>query len=567
MRQATAANNDPQRGFSTHTLLPILQLLGIYKSLSTSPSKNMVIQALEHLLIKNIILPARASFISSKSWKKAAGEDQSSLTSELLLRPLAETQNEKSGEFSLVNRADLMTSAIPLLFSVAIHSLPRVTPKQRSIEDSWLRHLFSQLEQCTSNLVSQIDPTLLTPQYTSILNRMLREALDHKVRLDDSTCGVVLARVLSISDEASDTPDTTLYWTLIGLCLEIDANSFVTPSSADKSSDGNPDVVPNKNLASLLSRITESDGKSTPYSDNNYNAKLLKVVLPLAEAFANARDLTAFLFHWEEQLTICQQSRPRVTPNYGLPKIIWEDEKLLLLVGRLTESSLTTGQIEQVFQNIHTTFSPPAQVASKDHFRFMANSVILDCVVSGLAEDSVLSQLVETVRSLYVSILGIVSSASNLPGEQSWRLWRILTTLNERWPLLQPSIACREAERFAMDKAVELVHHSVSAEATNVGQLYLQALHAFSYILSVESVQGVKTDRPQTKADRATSVIETILNYRQSLCDSMSLGLIDYPVSTQFVAQWDMQNERMLSVDVLLVGYIAQIITFPTVFR
>ena len=348
--------------------------------------------------------------------------------------------------------------------------------------------------------------------------------------------------------------------------MEIDANSFVTSSSVDKSSDGNPDV-PNKNLASLLTRITETDGKSTPYSEMNYNAKLLRVVLPLAETFANARDLMAFLFHWEEQLTIFHQRRSGVTPHFGLSKSVWEDERLILLVGRLIMSSPITGQVEQVFQKMYTNLVPSQSVASKDHSRCTADWVILDCIVNGLAEESTSGQLVEAIHAVYLSVLGIVSSASNWPAEHSWRLWRILTTLNERWPLLQTSIKCKEAKRLAMDEAVELITHSVSAKATKVGQVYLKELYAFSFILSGASVQGINTDTYQPEADRAASVIEIILNCRQSMCDSISLGLIEHPVSTQLNAQWNMQNERIISVDVLLVGYIAQIITFPTVFR
>lgn len=394
---------------------------------------------------------------------------------------------------------------------------------------------------------------------------MLREALDHKVRLDDSVSGLILARVLSISNEEFDSADSPLYWTLIGLCLEIDANFFVTSSAVEKSGDGNTDVVvPNKNLAALLSRVTETDGMSTPYSDINYNAKLSKVVLPLAEAFASARDLTAFLFLWEEQLTICQQRRAGVTPKSSLRKLIWEDERLLLLGSRLIESSLTIGQIEQVLQRIYTKLPPSAPVASRTHSESMADLVILDCVVRGMATADALSQI---AQSLYVSILGIVSSTSNGPAAPSWRLWRILTTFNERWPVLQLSISCREAERLALHEAVELLNHSVSAEATDVGQVYVQELHAFSFILSAASTRGFRTDGPGPEADRAASVIETILNYRQSLCDSVSLGLMGDPVSSQFTAQWNMQSETIISVDVLLVGCIAQIITFPTVFR
>ena len=525
------------------------------------------IQLLEHLLVQNVILPARASFISSKSWKKEVGEDRSPLTADfLLLCPLIETSNAISRELTLISNVDLVTSVIPLLFSVAIRSLPRVTPKQRSIEDSWLRHLFGKLEHCASELVSQSTPNLQSSQYISILDRMLRDALAHKVRLDDSTCGVIISRVLSRSDGEFNPPDNPHYWTLIGLCLEIDPDIFVTAHSIDKSSGGNRNV-PNQNLASLLSRITGNNGQSTPYSDANYNAKLLKVALPLAGAFANSRDLTTFLFHWEEQLTICQQRRPEFTANSGLAKNIWEDERLISLVGRLIDSSLTISQIEQILQKKNTSITSPASVATEDLSKSFTDALIIDCVVNGLTKESTLSQLVATVHSLYLSILGIVLSASNWPAEQSWRLWRTLTALNERWPLLKTSINRCEAERLALNEALELVNLSLSTEATFVGQVYPRELHAFSFILSLASVQRIKPDTPQPEVDRTTSVIEAILNCWQSLYDSMSLGPIQHPVSTQFIGHLDKQSERFISVNILLVGYIAQIITFPSILR
>ncbi|MCJ1462635.1 hypothetical protein MMC07_001237 [Pseudocyphellaria aurata] len=545
------------RVFSTYALLPILQNLRVYESLSSSsPREFTIIQALEHLLVQYIILPARASFTKSKSWNSAAREDQASLTAEILLRPLAGTSDAKSRESSLVNSADLVTSAIPLLFRIAIHSLSRITSKHRSIEDSWLRHLFSQLEHCTSKSVLQL------PHYISILIRMLRDALDHKVRLDDLVCAVVLPKVLNNSEGGFDTPDAPLYWTLIGLCLEIDANFFLT--SVNENSQGNSGVTPNKNLASLLSQITETDGKMTPYGDIN-TAKLSKIVLPLAQAFAHARDLAAFLFIWEQQLTVCQQQRSVTTSNSVLPRSVWEDEKLILFVGHLIESSLTAGQIELVFQKIHTCFTSLESAGSTDRSNSLADLVILDSLVSGLAKESILSQLIVTVRPLYLCILGIVSDASNWPARQLWRFWRILTTFKERWPQLQGSITCKEAERLATDRAQELVHHSLSAEATNMGQVYLRKLYAFSFILSHASVQDIETDTTRSITDRATSVIETILSYRQSLCDNMSLGLIEYPMSTELVAQWDTQDDKISSVEVLLVGYICQIVTLPCV--
>ena len=558
-------DEDLQQAFSIHCLMPVLRFLSIWKSFSASFPRNETInKALENLLVDNIILPARGSFLNPKSWGKSESEAKSSLSAESLLSPLGELPNTRFEELSLPKYTDLAIPTISLLYSVAIESLPRVTPKQRSLEDSWLRYLFHQLEQCASRFCTQLKSSLHSKTYISTLNWMLSKAVDHKVRLGDSRFEPLINQIMSISDEDFDAPGTPIHWTFMSLSLKTDPNIF---TSVNKNVDGNSDLAPNTHFASLVSRVTNTGWKKSSYNNVNYNAKLSTILLPLAQAFANARDLMTFISHWQEQLTICQQRRHRMrssAPESYLVKIVWEDEKLLLFVGNLIESSLTTGQINSMFEKVHANLTPSSSITSNDYSGSVGSLIILDCIVSGLSKESILNQLVETARSVYFSVVKIVSSTSIWPIEHTWRWWRILATLNNRWSIPQYSKATEEAEEYAKSKAVESIREALSEEARHVAQDFTKELHAFSFLLSSSYVHVNKPDVSQTKNSTIISVIETILDRKQALSDSIGLKMSE---SRALLVQWDGQNETVTSVDILFIGCIARILLSPSVLR
>lgn len=555
-----------QRVFSVHCLVPVLQFLSIRKGVSPSfPENETIIRALEKLLINNVVLPARGSFLSSKSWKKTESEAQSSLSVASLLAPLGEKKNMRIGGTPLLNKADSAIRTISLLFSAAIESLPRVTPKQRSLEDSWLRYLFHQLEQCASSLCAESTSSLQSETYFSTLNLMLYKAVDYKVRLGDSRFEPILDRVLSMSDEEFDAPDTPIYWTLTSLCLEIDPNIFTSSSSIDKSGGGNPNLLPSKHFASLVSRVTNTGWKTSSHSKVNYNFKLSTILLSLAQAFANARDLMTFIFHWQEQLTICQQHRHHLrlsSPDSQLVTNVWEDEKLLSFVGNVIEPSLTTGQIDFMFKKVHANLAPPALMASKDYSASVSSLIILDCIISGLSRESSLDQLAETARSAYFSVSNIVSNMSGWPVEHTWRLWRILATFNNRWSIPQYSKATEQAEQHAIFKAAESMREGMSAETRHVAQDFAKELHAFSFLLSTSCLRVNSPDVSRTKTLPVISVIKTMLDRKQTYFESIGSKMNG---SRMFTVQWNGQNETVTSVDILLIGCIARILMLPSV--
>lgn len=508
------------------------------------------------LLVNNIILPARASYFAAQNRKKTEVEAETSLSVETLLAPLAKVSNVNIRVASVRNVQDLSIPAIPLLFSVAVQSLPRNTPRQRSLDDPWLRHLFSQLRN-----ISFSNNMLQHKQHISILNWMLREAHKHRVRIDSTMLEAILAQLMNIANEDFNSLDAPTYWALINLCLRIDGNVFISSSSADHTRNDIP--APNRYLNFLLLQLSGGSWKSSPRSDPNYHFKMMHVIQPLVKAYTNARDLTTFISHWREQIILCKQQQNTLAVDvsgYCNSETIWEDEELVSQVGRMAETSLTTAQISDLLRNISAKL-PATHADIQWDFTSTADLVILESILRGLSKQSNLDHLTGHAHSIYLSI------SSMLPGwggDHRWRSWRILSIFNERWSLPRHSEAAKQADRLAMIKAEDSISRAISAGVEDVGTDFVTELHAFSFMLKRGPVLRVKSE---LDIHHISSAIQAILNSRKSAFDHVRLKVDRSRTPPEFSASWNAQNATVKSVDVLVIGCIAQILTSPAILR
>lgn len=541
-------------------MVPTLRFIRIYRVVPHSSSKKEEIcKALEQLLVNNIILPARALYYAGQNGKKTEIEAGSSLSVEALLAPLANVSNVNIGSASVQNSQDLSIPAIPLLFSVAVQSLPRNTPRQRSLDDPWLRYLFGQLRN-----ISYSNTMLQHKQHTSNLNWMLRGALNHKVRLDSTILEAILAQVMNNANEDFNSPDAPTCWALINLCLRIDANVFISSSSADRSRNDIP--VPNRYLNFLLLQLSSDSWKSSPQSDPNYNFKMVHIIQPLAKAYTNTRDLTTFISHWREQMELCKQQQDMLAvgvPRYFNSQTIWEDEELILQVGLMVKASLTTAQISDLLQDISAKLLITHAALQCDS-RSAADLVILESIISGVSKESNLDHLTGDAHSIYLSISSLLSGKSGWAGDHTWRLWRILSIFNERWSLPRQSEAAEQAERLAMIKAADSISYAIRARAEDVGTGFATELHAFSFMLKRGPVRSGKSELDN---HHISSVIQAILNSRKSACDRMRSTVDWSRTPPEFSASWNAQNDTIISVDMLVIGCIAQVLTSPAILR
>lgn len=546
--------------FSAHCMVPTLRFIGIYRVVPYSSSKKEEIsKALEQLLVYHVISPVRDSYLAAKNLKKTEIEAESSLSVEALLAPLAKVSNIGIGSTSVRNVQNLSIPAIPLLFSVAVQSLPRNTPRQRSLDYPWLQYLFGQLGN-----ISYSNNMLQHKHHISNLNWMLREALNHRVRLDNTTLEAVLAQVMNIANEDFNSPDASTCWTLINLCLQIDTNVFISSSSADRSRNDIP--VPNRYLDFLFLQLSSGSWNSSPKIDPNYTVKMVKVIQPLAKAYTDTRDLTTFIAHWREQIILCKKQQNTLAvdvPRYRNSVTIWEDEELILLVGRMAEYSLTTAQINGLLQKISAKL-PRTNEAIKWDSRLTADLVILESIISGLSRGSNLDHLTRDAHSIYLSISNAITGNPDWAGDDGWRLWRILSIFNERWSLPRHSEAAEQAQRLLMTQAADSISYAIRAGPKGVGRNFATELHAFSFMLKECSVRSGKSE---LDTHHISSSIQAILNSRQSAYDYMRLNVDWSRTPPEFSATWNAQNDTINSVDILVIGCIANILTSPAILR
>jgi nucleolar pre-ribosomal-associated protein 2 len=149
--------------------------------------------------------------------------------------------------------------------------------------------------------------------------------LEHEVKPD-------LGILWSVTSECglhSEGTDEEIIATLISL----DGHIFTLPSTEER------DI-----LKELFSRITTlSTTTEWPVVADTYVDRIL---VPMMDHFAKARDLTGFIRHWYEQLVAFDALLSERKPKDELPHLgAWEDDALLKKLKGVMEASLTSEQI------------------------------------------------------------------------------------------------------------------------------------------------------------------------------------------------------------------------------
>ena len=481
------------------------------------------------------------------------------------LDPLSKMNRFTSREYLKRQSNDVALLPIPLLFDIAIRCLPRVTPMQRSLEDSWLQDLFSKLVRYASAEIASPPPDLGSEQYTLNLIQMLQKISDHKIRLATSKLETVLAAVVKNVENERDTP---AHWDLIAACLDVDANVLISPSVAEAIQQ-TPDE-PNRHLASLISCVATSTWKSSP-GTSSYEVKLWKFIIPLASAFAKARNLTSFLSIWQEQLVQCQNeqtlNKTSLSATVYAPNV-WEDERLSELVSRLVETTLTAGQIENLLQKAQEGVFLFEVKHSGVHSKLEAYLVILDCLINVRLSQSNLDQLAKMLSRVYTSISDTVSNTYDWPTEHKWRLWRVLITIDEHWLLPRESSDIRVAEQLGLSRAISISTQESSNKDIQIKSNILEDVYSFMFILNLASVHAKNNAAWQVSICQLVyKAVEDFLDHQEALCHAREPDLNTANQVARFLIQWDGKINTICSAEVASLVCIWNILMHPNILR
>ena len=564
-----------------HCMLPILQLLDTCRQGPATNDKMVeLIKSLEGLLIDHVLLPLRNSFLSLEPAPELENEVSlisfSDQTVSLLRRYLPQLESPYLRADWKIDK-HLALSMLSLLFDIAIGCRPRNTPKLRRLENSWLEQLFIKLAKCADTLFPPMSSVRVQKDHIRVIKWMLRKAVDHQVRLSLSTINAFLEQASGlfrtdgdglIETRAGAKDDKYTEWGLVSLCILNDSDAFVIPSSSASDNETYTYRPPNKYLSALFRNITDEVCYETSKEDNDYDFKLLSVIEPLCNAFAGARDLTGFLEHWREQLNIVQERQNSRGDHLDLVPSIWEDERLLLHVAQLVESSLTTAQISRVLSTAARDLTPSIPNVLSDKSTALASLIMLDCLTTGLSKDETILKLESIALSVF-SLLGVlISRPSHMSSPHDWRVWRIQATITDRWSSLRDSSIFKRKAHPAICMASDLIHRISSEPALQNNVNLTQEIYALRFMLKFAAMEDLFWgDLQFSSRQKILSAVMKLLDTMEPFCHRISHDHFGTMMRPENTFRGEQPSLKISPIDKFYFDCIDEILESPDVLR
>ena len=447
-----------------------------------------ILAALKDLLRTHVLRPARSSVLNSLRSRDVQSTDIPKGLLELLLAPLMDI-------LSKVTAGQGALKAAALLFEIAAEDPKPKTAKGKKDDATWLQKLFERIMQ-SAHAFEYHD--LYHVQQIPLVEfsiMMLEKAVRLKVKLKAATLEKLLQPLFRdprIFTEAE--------WSLVSLCIQLEPAVFVgSPGGIHVNKERSLNIR-NELLVSLLGQIKLDGYKSMsistgPLSRPNaalpYKTILSNVVIPLAKAFVQARELPKFLDIWQEQL----EKNLHIETNDMFS--VWKDDELLQAVASLLESTIAISEIEKWLHLVDLRLQSlltRAEPIQSD--KLNAQLYIVECLLLGYNSDRILPRLEGLVLGIYKLLLQLITDGREQWNELHIRCWKITTAINSRWSLPHESL---DHEDDAVWAAVRTINDACVIERRT--QDFRKAFHAFRFMLSLAEVQTAKLNAG--KADNA----------------------------------------------------------------
>ncbi|KAL8707427.1 MAG: hypothetical protein Q9220_007546 [cf. Caloplaca sp. 1 TL-2023] len=434
------------------------------------------VTVLEGLLLEDVVFPARESFENTKRTPASRRDLSGRIDFDDLLSPLAEAL--------YLNMPNHTRLVYPLLVSrlylFCLQHTSLSTAKQRVFGQAWLQYLFDYLAKRLSAWVMFSRGPVSKSNAPVAVKSILESLLECGVKLNVPSLQKILVKYSHIFVGVVADVD----WDLVGLCLRMNFDVFLL---SDSENSGDPkDRKPYNFSNALFSKVAAIPAEL-------HEAVLDAVIIPLMDGFAHARNVSKFVDHWRSNLI---QSKTQVTEQHPLAnndmagaeldppaehqKSIWEHENLLQTMSNQVERHLTAGQIEAILLEWKNTCTAVDQANNAEQqLLCAANLVIVDAILNGCATEDTMSKVAKTVHEVY-SIMVAFPAIEDTSFGYSWRLWRCMATIKNRWGLmLTQELDVRDGEQKALEQALKLQYESMDDPAGD------EVVHSLGYILGV----------------------------------------------------------------------------------
>lgn len=343
--------------FTNYCLSPCLAFLQILQTNGLTTEYVQTVKQIERLVALYSILPARTEFTSIRSQ---------------LADP--EMKDAAHGSPILAVFPRISDNLLPLLYDVAIRTIPRNTMRRKQNEQPWLDALFSKLA------ISYGD---------SDLQELLRVALTHKIALPQSELSQIAFRQFS---------SETMRWPLLVQIVKIDASIFFSKS------------------APLMERLCDKIADS---ADEDYALLRDSIVIPLTKVAGQTRELLDYVQIWHRRLSEKIQDRDNIDRRGSR---VWQDPDLFAAFSEICKTHATpffvSSMMHKSLEQITRASTEEDAMSRSQAWAAIFGSVITARTEDCLAEARVLRQLLEATATLIAH--------SPCPRTLRWRLWRLL---------------------------------------------------------------------------------------------------------------------------------------------
>ena len=561
------ANDIDQHAIRTYCMLPALQLLhNCRERLSSEKNTEAVTTSLEDLLIKYTVLPFQESVQlqstgHATAWK---GELVSALRSHRYPKPKADSTLGKgiyeAQRQALKTENHLKITYLSLLFEIALGLRSAIKSNNSRAEDHWLEELLVQLIECAEIVVTPTSTAKAHKDRKRLVGWMLRKCVDHKLQLSLPGVQAILDHYSGLfSGDCGDTVE----WSVVSLCLQIESNAFIVPDSSGEATVAHSTRSPNKYLSALLSNIT--DGHSEESRDYEY--LFTGIALPLCSSFADARDLDGFIRHWIEQISIHEERQSKnLLLSINTP-CLWQDERLLQNVAQLAESNLTPGQLDHLASSVAKGLTPSLPSTIDSPSLSLASLLVLDCLFAGVYQEATLKTLAETAQSVFIMLGAHLSNYLDHSLKHKWRMWRIKTTIADRWVTLRNSPLFKRSAQSAICTASEILSRMRLKTSPDEEADWDEELYAFRYLLHLAVIEESGTTLQFPSRTRLVSAVGKILDMLEPFCHRISSDHFQTIQLPAYVPRWDEFDTGVKSINTLYLGCMADILISPVALR
>ncbi|KAB8346185.1 hypothetical protein FH972_023231 [Carpinus fangiana] len=354
--------------------------------------------AIEILIAKHIILPAKATFHTQKAAGTEANESPRTLRA--LLAPYS-----KSFRYDPARDDNLSdgnhTGLAPALLDIGIRSTSLDSTRKKALERPWLEHLFTEVASSTGITVETASELGGDETRLVMMTKLLQVAARHRLSLSTSLLGRIALNHQS--------------WTVLALLVQLNPDVFVS----------SPDTgVPNMLWKKITSSVDIVYHDETPTYDPSYSTVLTDIVVPLMKFFAAARKLPDFLELWRleisayvtgYQMTLAELPQVEKAAQAIHRTSVWEDSSLIQALQDVLEASLDSSQILPILQNLH---DEAQRNTGKQSYAYQ---VMIDIILKSIVSTRTVLALQEIIDDIRHVSTRILSSPSNTAS--AWRLY------------------------------------------------------------------------------------------------------------------------------------------------